>query len=126
MAKTKTATRTAETKKKSAKETEKVAGPSLKIKLKAYDHKVIDASCGQIVEIATRAGVEVVGPVPLPTEIHKYTVNRSSFIHKDSREQFEMRIHKRLIEVVNPNQRFIGALRDLTLPTGVEIEVKTT
>ena len=73
-----------------------------------------------------RSGVSIVGPIPLPTEIHKYTVNRSSFIHKDAREQFEMRIHKRLIEVLEPNQKFIDALRDLTLPAGVEIEIKTT
>ena len=99
--------------------------PQLKIKLRSYDSKVIDNSCRQISEIAARAGVEIVGPVPLPTEIKKYTVNRSTFIHKDSREQFEMRIHKRLIEVQNPNQRLIDSLRDLTLPTGVEIEVKT-
>ena len=96
-----------------------------RIKLRSYDSKVIDASSHQIVEIATRAGIEIVGPVPLPTEIHRYTVNRSTFIHKDSREQFEMRIHKRLIEIPNPNQHFIDALRDLTLPTGVEIEIKT-
>ncbi len=97
-----------------------------RIKLRSYDSKVIDTCCRQITEIAQRAGVEVIGPVPLPTEIHRYTVNRSTFIHKDSRDQFEMRIHKRLIEIPNPNQRFIDALRDLTLPTGVEIEVKTT
>jgi small subunit ribosomal protein S10 len=97
-----------------------------RIKLRSYDSKVIDASCRQITEIAQRAGVEIVGPVPLPTEIRRYTVNRSTFVHKDSREQFEMRIHKRLIEIPNPNQRFIDALRDLTLPTGVEIEVKAT
>lgn len=127
MPKTKTSARVSETKKKkTAKEEASSSGVSLKIKLKAYDHKVIDASCRQIIEIALRAGVEVAGPIPLPTEIHKYTVNRSSFIHKDSREQFEMRIHKRLIEILTSNQRFIGALRDLTLPTGVEIEVKTT
>ena len=101
-------------------------GPQLRIKLRSYDSKVIDTSCHQIAEIALRAGVEIVGPVPLPTEIHRYTVNRSSFIHKNSREQFEMRIHKRLIEIPIPNQRFIDNLRDLTLPTGVEIEVKTT
>lgn len=101
------------------------ARPQLRIKLRSYDSKVIDSSCRQITEIAQRAGVEIVGPVPLPTEVHKYTVNRSTFVHKDSREQFEMRIHKRFIEVFSPNQRFIDALRDLTLPTGVEIEVKT-
>lgn len=99
--------------------------PQLRLKLSSYDTKVIDASCRQVAEIAMRAGVEVIGPVPLPTEIHRYTVNRSTFVHKDSREQFEMRIHKRLIEIPNSNSRFIDALRDLTLPTGVEIEVKT-
>ncbi len=127
MPKTKTSARVSETKKKKATK-EEVSSPDvpLKLKLKAYDSKVIDVSCRQIIEIAARAGVEVAGPIPLPTEIHKYTVNRSSFIHKDSREQFEMRIHKRLIEILTPNQRFISALRDLTLPTGVEIEVKTT
>ena len=112
-------------KKKTAEVSEDVR-PKLRIKLRAYDHKVIDNSARQIVETALRYGSEVLGPVPLPTEIRKYTVNRSSFIHKDAREQFEMRVHKRLIEIVNPNPRFIEALRDLTLPTGVEIEVKTT
>jgi len=97
----------------------------LRIKLKSYDNKVIDNSARQIIEIGLRAGVNIVGPTPLPTEIHKYTVNRSSFVHKDAREQFEMRIHKRLIEVLNPNQKFIDNLRDLTLPAGVEIEIKT-
>ena len=97
----------------------------LRIKLKSYDNKVIDNSARQIIEIGLRAGVNIVGPTPLPTEIHKYTINRSSFVHKDAREQFEMRIHKRLIEVLNPNQKFIDNLRDLTLPAGVEIEIKT-
>ncbi len=99
--------------------------PQLRIKLRSYDSKVIDASCNQIAEIAARADLSIIGPVPLPTEIKKYTVNRSTFVHKDAREQFEMRIHKRLIELESPNQRFIESLRDLTLPTGVEIEVKT-
>jgi len=98
--------------------------PKLRIKLKAYDYKVIDNSARQIVETALRHGAEVSGPVPLPTEIHKYTVNRSSFIHKDSREQFEMRVHKRLIDVLNPNPNVIDALMSLTLPAGVDIEVK--
>lgn len=115
----------AERKKEKPKKEEEVSR-KFRIKLRSYDSKVIDTCCGQIVEIAQRAGVEVVGPVPLPTEIHRYTVNRSTFVHKDSREQFEMRIHKRLIEIPQPNQRFIDSLRDLTLPTGVEIEVKTT
>jgi len=98
--------------------------PRLRIKLRAYDSKVIDNSCRQIVETVLRYGAEVSGPVPLPTEIHKYTVNRSSFVHKDSREQFEMRIHKRLIDILNPNSKVIDALTNLTLPAGVEIEIK--
>ena len=96
----------------------------LKIRLKAYDHKVLDNSCKQIVETAIRYGVEITGPVPLPTEIHKFTVNRSTFIHKDSREQFELRIHKRLIEVRNPTPQFIDGLMNLNLPAGVDIEIK--
>lgn len=98
--------------------------PKLRIKLKAYDYKVIDNSTRQIVETALRHGAEVSGPVPLPTEIHKYTVNRSSFIHKDSREQFEMRVHKRLVDILNPNPNVIDALMSLTLPSGVDIEIK--
>ena len=96
----------------------------LRIKLRAYDSKVIDNSARQIVETALRYGTESLGPVPLPTEIHKYTVNRSSFIHKDSREQFEMRIHKRLIDILNPTPNVIDALMNLTLPAGVDIEIK--
>ena len=96
----------------------------LRIKLKAYDSKVIDNSARQIVETALRYGAKILGPVPLPTEIHKYTVNRASFVHKDSREQFEMRVHKRLIDILNPNQNIIDALINLTLPAGVDIEVK--
>ena len=110
---------------KTKKESESETKPRLRIKIRAYDHKIIDLSCKQIVETALRHGAEILGPVPLPTEIRKYTVNRSTFIHKDAREQFEIRVHKRLIEVSDPNQRFIGTLRDLTLPTGVEIELKT-
>jgi small subunit ribosomal protein S10 len=96
----------------------------IRIRIRAYDHKVIDNSARQIVETALRHGAEVLGPVPLPTEIHKYTVNRSSFVHKDAREQFEMRIHKRLIDVLNPNPRVIDALTNLNLPAGVDIEIK--
>lgn len=98
--------------------------PKLRIKLRAYDHKVIDNSARQIIETALRYGAEVAGPVPLPTETHKYTVNRSTFIHKDSREQYEMRIHKRIIDILNPNPRIIDALMNLTLPAGVDIEIK--
>ena len=116
---------TVATAKEKTKQEEQVKS-QLRIKLLSYDSKVVDASCRQLVEIATRSGVDIIGPVPLPTEIRKYTVNRSTFVHKDAIEQFEMRVHKRLIEIPNPNQRFIEALRDLTLPTGVEIEVKTS
>jgi small subunit ribosomal protein S10 len=110
--------------KKEVKEVEEGLQPKLRIKLRAYDHKVIDNSARQIVEAALRYGVEVLGPVPLPTEIHKYTVNRSSFIHKDAREQFEMRIHKRLIDILNPNPKVIDALMGLNLPAGVDVEIK--
>lgn len=96
----------------------------LRIKLKAYDHKVIDNSARQIIDIANRYGVEVIGPVPLPTEILKYTVNRSTFVHKNAREQFEMRVHKRMIDILTPNQEIIEALRDLNLPSGVDIAIK--
>jgi len=96
----------------------------LRIKLRAYDHKVIDSSCRQIIDVALRYGAEVLGPVPLPTEVHKYTVNRSTFVHKDAREQFEMRVHKRLIDVTNPNPKVIDALMSLNLPAGVDIEIK--
>jgi len=104
--------------------TEEEVKPKIRIKLRAYDHKVIDNSAHQIIDVVLRYGAEVSGPVPLPTEIHKYTVNRSSFIHKDSREQFEMRLHKRLIDVINPNPRVIDALMNLNLPAGVDIEIK--
>lgn len=110
--------------KRGAKATEEVVQPKLRIKLKAYDHKVIDNSARQIVDAALRYGVKVLGPVPLPTEIHKYTVNRSSFIHKDAREQFEMRIHKRLIDILSPNPKVIDALMNLNLSAGVDIEIK--
>jgi small subunit ribosomal protein S10 len=96
----------------------------IRIKIKAYDHKVIDASVRQIIETATRHGGEVHGPIPLPTETHKYTVNRSTFVHKDAREQFEMRIHKRLIDILNPTPQVIDSLMDLNLPAGVDIEIK--
>ena len=96
----------------------------VRIKIRAYDHKVIDQGAKQIVETAKRYGAEISGPVPLPTEIRKYTVNRSTFVHKDSREQYEMRIHKRMIDIFNPNSKIIDALMNLSLPAGVDIEIK--
>jgi len=110
--------------KKKAEAIEEETRPKIRIKLRAFDHKVIDNSVRQIIEVASRYGAEIAGPVPLPTEIHKYTVNRSSFIHKDAREQFEMRVHKRLIDILNPNQKVIDSLMSLNLPAGVDIEIK--
>ncbi len=96
----------------------------IRIKLKAYDHRVLDASVRQIVEAAERTGAQVVGPVPLPTRIEKFTVVRSPFVHKDGREQFEMRTHKRLIDVLDPGSKTIENLTRLNLPAGVDIEIK--
>jgi small subunit ribosomal protein S10 len=96
----------------------------LRLKIKAYDSKIIDASCKQIVDIVLRNGSEITGPVPLPTEIRKYTVNRSTFVHKNSREQFEMRVHRRLVDILNPNPKIIDALTNLNLPAGVDVEIK--
>lgn len=96
----------------------------IRVKIKAYDHKITDQSAKQIVETVLRAGVEVKGPVPLPTDIKKYTVNSSTFVHKDSRDQYEMRTHKRLIDIVNPNPKVIDALTNLNLPAGVSVEIK--
>ncbi len=110
--------------KKKTESAEEIVKSKLRIKLRAYDHKVIDNSARQIVETVLRYGTEVLGPVPLPTETRKYTVNRSSFVHKDAREQFEMRIHKRLIDILSPNAKVIDALTNINLPAGVDIEIK--
>ena len=96
----------------------------LRLRVRAYDHKLIDNSVKQIIETAERHNADIIGPVPLPTEIRKYTVNRSTFIDKDSREQFELRVHKRLIDIIDPNAKLIDALTDLNLPAGVDIEIK--
>ena len=106
------------------KTTEEEIKQSIRIKVRAYDNKIIDSSVKQIVDTARRQGADIIGPVPLPTEVHKYTVNRSSFIHKNAREQFEMRVHKRLIDIMNPNPKTIDALMNLNLPAGVDIEIK--
>jgi small subunit ribosomal protein S10 len=111
-------------KKKKETAVEEEIKSKIRIKLRAYDHKVIDKSARQIMEVALRYGAETLGPVPLPTEINKYTVNRSSFVHKDAREQFEMRTHKRLIDILNPGPKVIDALMNLNLPAGVDIEIK--
>jgi small subunit ribosomal protein S10 len=116
------------TKKASTPRAKKTAGvaelPKLRIRVRAYEHKILDASLKQIMDTAARYDAEFFGPVPLPTEIKKYTVNRSSFVHKNAREQFEMRVHKRLVDIVNPNPKVIEALTNLSLPSGVNIDVK--
>jgi small subunit ribosomal protein S10 len=110
---------------KAVKLSEKGEGSSmLRIRVKAYDSKILDASVKQIIETASRFDVKVVGPVPLPTEIKKYTVNRASFVYKNAREQFEMRIHRRLIDIINPSAKVIEALTNVSLPSGVNIDVK--
>ncbi|MFH1193945.1 MAG: 30S ribosomal protein S10 [bacterium] len=96
----------------------------IRIKIRAYDHKIIDQSAKTIIESAERSGANVHGPIPLPTEKRKYTVNRSSFVHKNAREQFEMRTHKRLIDIINPTDKTVDALMNLNLPAGVDIEIK--
>lgn len=96
----------------------------IRIKVKAYDHKVIDQSCRKIIETAMRTGAEVRGPVPLPTETNRYTVMKSTFVHKDSRDQYEMRVHKRLIDIVSPKPKTIDDLMNLAIPAGVDVEVK--
>ncbi len=101
-----------------------MAKQKIRIRLKAYDHKILDQSALQIVETAERTGALVAGPVPLPTKIEKHGVIRSPFIDKDSQEQFEIRTHKRLIDVLDPNQKTISALMRLNLPAGVDIEIK--
>src|SRR4030042_5183329 len=106
----------------SPKKKENEIKQKIRIKIRAFDHKVIDQSAKQIVETVLRYGALVCGPIPLPTEIHKYTVNRSTFVHKDARDQYEMRVHKRLIDILNPNPKTIGNLTSLDLPAGVDIE----
>lgn len=97
----------------------------LRIRVRAYEHKILDNSVKQIIDTANRFDAEVVGPIPMPTEIKKYTVNRSTFVHKDAREQFEQRTHKRVIDIMNPSAKVIEALTNLSLPSGVSIDVKT-
>ncbi len=107
-----------------AKKKEQEVPQKLRLRIKAYDHKLIDNSARQIIETAERNDARVLGPIPLPTEIKKYTVNRSTFVHKNSREQFELRVHKRLVDILNPTQKIIESLSNLNLPAGVDIEIK--
>lgn len=110
------------TKKKTAGKEDGVA--KLRIRVRAYESKIIDASIKQIMDTALRYDATILGPVPLPTEKRIYTVNRASFVYKNAREQFEMRVHKRLLDIVNPSAKVIEALTNLSLPSGVNIDVK--
>ena len=110
--------------KKAAKAAADAVEPKLRIRVRAYEHKILDLSVKQIMDTANRLDAKIVGPVPLPTEIKRWTVNRSTFVHKDAREQFEMRIHKRLIDIMSPSAKVIEALTNLNLPSGVTIDVK--
>jgi small subunit ribosomal protein S10 len=113
---------TTKTTKKAAKKDD--VQSMLRIRVRAYENKILDASVKQIIDTATRYDAVVRGPIPLPTEIKKYTVNRSAFIYKNSREQFEMRVHKRLIDIENPSPKVIESLTNLSMPSGVDIDVK--
>ena len=108
-----------------AKAKEEGKGERLRLRIRSYDHRLLDNSAKQIIETLNRHNAQIIGPVPLPTEFKRYTVNRSTFVHKDSREQFELRIHKRLIDIVKPSASVIESLSDLNLPAGVDVEIKT-
>lgn len=107
-----------------AKKEEKEFKQRIRIKIKAFDHKVIDQSTKTIIETIERTDAKFFGPIPLPTEIRKYTVNRSTFVHKDARDQYEMRIHKRMIDIIEPSAETIASLTGLNLPAGVDLEIK--
>jgi small subunit ribosomal protein S10 len=96
----------------------------IRIKIKAFDHKIIDQSTKTIIETIERSDAQFFGPIPLPTEKRKYTVNRSTFVHKDARDQYEMRIHKRMIDIIDPTAKTIEDLTNLNLPAGVDVEIK--
>jgi small subunit ribosomal protein S10 len=96
----------------------------VRIRFKSYDHRLLDRYLKEIVSLLSKEGISIKGPIPLPTEYRRYTVNRSPFIYKDSREQFEIVIHKRIIDIVNPSQRVLEILNSLDLPAGIEVEIK--
>jgi small subunit ribosomal protein S10 len=96
----------------------------VRIRFKSYDHRLLDRYLKEIVSLLSKEGISIKGPIPLPTEYRRYTVNRSPFIYKDSREQFEIVIHKRIIDIINPSQRVLELLNSLDLPAGIEVEIK--
>lgn len=99
--------------------------PRIRIKIKSYDHRIIDLAAKSVIEAIERSDANIIGPVPLPTEKKTYTVLRSTFVHKNSRDQFEVRVHKRLIEIIDPEPKTIEILTSLNLPSGVDVEIKT-
>lgn len=107
-------------------EEEKDIKQKIRIKIKAFDHKIIDKSTKTIIETAERSNAQIFGPIPLPTEKIKYTVNRSTFVNKNARDQYEMRVHKRLIDIVEPSAKTVEDLTNLNLPAGVDVEIKMT
>ncbi len=98
--------------------------PKLRLRIQSYDHKLVDTCAKQIIETAERNEAQIIGPVPLPVSLRKYTVNRAQNIDKNSREQFELRVHKRLIDIKNPNPKIVESLSNLNLPAGVDVELK--
>ena len=124
MAEAKTKTKRVTKKKSAAAATAAAASSRLRLKVRGYDHKVLDQSVKQIIDTALRFDAEVVGPIPLPTDIRKFTVNASTFVYKDAREQFEIRTHKRVIDILNPTPKIIDALTNLSLPSGVSVDVR--
>ena len=107
-----------------AKKADAGVAPKLRLKVRGYDHTLVDQSVKQIIDTALRYEANVVGPIPLPTDMKKFTVIRGAFIDKDSREQFEMRTHKRIVDITNPNPKIVDALTNLSLPSGVSVDVK--
>jgi small subunit ribosomal protein S10 len=101
-----------------------IGGQLIRIRLKGYDHKLLDSAVGEIVQTVRRTGGRVAGPIPLPTRINKFTVNRSTFVDKKSREQFEIRTHKRMLDILEPTQQTIDELGKLELSTGIDVEIK--
>ncbi len=111
-------------KEKKSKSQKDEAISKLRIRVMAYEYKILDVSVKQIIDTAIRYDAKIVGPIPLPTEIKKYTVNRAPFVYKNAREQFEMRVHRRVIDIVNPSPKIMDALTNLSLPSGVNVDVK--
>lgn len=106
------------------KEVKEESQSRIRIKIRAYDHKIIDQSTKTIIDTVDRTGGKIMGPIPLPTEKKKFTVNRSTFVHKGARDQYEMRVHKRLLDIVEPTAQTVDALMSLNLPAGVDVEIK--